>query len=45
VQSRDPPMIVLGGNLPDHAPFLADDLFQIIICHCLIVDSDLLCSR
>ena len=36
---------VLGGNLLDHAPFLADDLFQIIICHGVIVDSHLLRSR
>jgi hypothetical protein len=29
VQSIDSPVTVLGGNLPGHAPFLADDLFQI----------------
>jgi hypothetical protein len=27
VQSIDAPVTVLGGNLQDHAPFLADDLF------------------
>jgi hypothetical protein len=42
VQSIDSPVTVLGGNLLDRAPFLVDDLFQIIICHGVIVDSDLL---
>jgi hypothetical protein len=42
VQSIDSPV---GGNLFDPAPFLADDLFQIIICHCIIVDNDLPRSR
>jgi hypothetical protein len=42
VPSIDSPVAVLGGNLLDDAPFLADDLFQIIICNGGIVDSDLL---
>ena len=42
VPSIDSPVAVLGGNLLDDAPFLADDLFQIIICNGVIVDSDLL---
>jgi hypothetical protein len=42
VQSLDSPVTVLGWNLLDHAPFLADDLFQIIICHGVIVDGHLL---
>ena len=42
VQSIDSPVTVLGGNLLDRAPLLVDDLFQIIICHGVIVDSDLL---
>ena len=44
VQSLDPPVTVLGGNLLDHAPFLADDLFEAIICHGVIVDRHLLRS-
>jgi len=42
VQSLDPPVTVLGGNLLDYAAFSADDLLQIIICYGVIVDSDLL---
>jgi hypothetical protein len=38
-QSIDPPVTVLGGKLLGGAAFLADDLFQIIIFHCVIVDS------
>jgi len=44
VQSLDPPVTVLGGNLLDYAAFSADDLLQIIICYGVIVDSDLLRS-
>jgi hypothetical protein len=44
VPSIDSPVTVSGGNLLEDAPFSADDLFQIIICHGVIVDSDLLRS-
>jgi hypothetical protein len=42
VPSINSPVAALGGNLLDDAPFLVDDLFQIIICRGVIVDSDLL---
>jgi hypothetical protein len=41
VPSIDSPATMSGRNLPDDAPFSADDLFQIVICHSSIVDSDL----
>ena len=44
VPSIDSPVTVSGGNLLDDTPFSTDDLFQIIIRHGVIVDSDLLRS-